>query len=348
MARSRMICFPIFLALLSGLLPARVQAKIWHVPSECPTIHAGLDSASAGDTVFVAPGIYSVSDDAETWIEPGPGVCLVSEGGPEVTIIEICNISTAVILRQCEGARVSGFTIRFGSSPDCLRPPVSTKAVRCTDCTDVVVENCVMEHLSYGIYVEGKSSQWWKPAFRNNVIRDCGWGIGVLNGIDAGRPYFQGNTITSCAAGADIMNSSPMFDGNTIAYSSMYAMYYMYHCGGSCYRNVIAHNAVGVRIYADPPLAAPDFNGSWELPKANDFFDNGPFDISYSHSPGQGFVMALYNYWGSKCPDSSAIFQGTVIFEPWVDATHEHVLNHSDCPNAAQPTTWGAIKAMFK
>jgi hypothetical protein len=328
--------------------PKALHARTWHVPSECPTIHAGLDSAAYGDTVLVAPGTYLKTDDPETWIHPGSGVRLVGEGGPEATIIEFCNSSTGIKLSQCEGARVSGFTIRFGSGPGCWAPPGLTYGIRCTSCTDVIVDGCIIENAAYGIYVEGKSSQWWKPVFRDNVIRNCGPGIGVFDGIDAGRPYFQANTITSCTYGTEIRDSSPMFDGNTITYCRDFGMYYMGDCGGSCYSNVIAHNGMGVAIYADPPLAAPDFNGSWELDNANDFFDNGGVHISYTHSSGQGFVMALYNYWGSRCPDSSAIFQGTVIFEPWVDSTHEQVLNRTNCTDAAEPSTWGAIKAMFK
>ena len=100
-----------------------VWARTWHVPSECPTIHAGLDSASSGDSVLVAPGTYLKTDDPETWVHPGPGVRLVSEGGPDVTIIEFCSSSIGILLNQCEGARVCGFTVRFGSGPGCWNPP---------------------------------------------------------------------------------------------------------------------------------------------------------------------------------------------------------------------------------
>jgi hypothetical protein len=84
------------------------------------------------------------------------------------------------------------------------------------------------------------------------------------------------------------------------------------------------------------------------LEDANDFFDNGGYHISYSHSAGPGFVVAQYNYWGSECPDSAAIFSGTVVFSPWVDSTHTQGLNEDDCPDAAEPSTWGRIKAIFR
>jgi len=29
------------------------------------------------------------------------------------------------------------------------------KGINCTECTDAVVENCVIEHVTYGIYVYG-------------------------------------------------------------------------------------------------------------------------------------------------------------------------------------------------
>ena len=348
---SRPIWERIALVVSMLLVVGNGQARTWHVPAECPTIHAGLDSASYGDTVLVAPGTYLETDDPETRIDPGPGVCLTSEAGPELTIVEFCNTTPGIGLGtviSCEGARVSGLTIRFGSGPDCHYPPAPTNGIFCWNCTDVMVENCIIEHVSYGIYVEGSSSEWWEPVFRNNIIRNCAFGIACYGVLDPGRPFFQSNIVTECNYGTRIMESAPIFQGNEITHCRDYGMYFSGNCAGGCDRNTIAHNErTGVYIYADPPLGAPSFNGGFKPENANDFYDNGGYDIWYNHSSA-GNVLAQYNYWGGDCPDFSSRIRGNVWYSPWVDATHTRILNEDDCQGATDRSTWGSIKAMYK
>jgi hypothetical protein len=325
-----------------------VQAVTWHVPSECPTIHAGLDSAFYGDTVLVAPGIYLKTDEPETTIRPGPGVLLVSESGPEATIIEFCNCSTGIVLSDCEGARVSGFTVRFGSGPDCLHPPTTTKGFHCYHCTDVIVEECITQGVDYAILVEGSSSEWWKPVIRNNIILGTGLGIACHDVLEPGRPLIEGNTISGCSRGGEFYSSSPIIDANRITDCGQWGLYFSGNCTGNCTRNTLAYNSGGVYIYADPPLGAPGFNGSWEPLLANDFYGNTGYDIFYEHTEGTGGVMAIYNYWGSRCPDFASKFYGEITYSPWVDSTHTELIYTADCPGATESTTWGAIKAMFR
>ena len=94
------MALPTYLAILTALpvliFSVPVRAATHRVPSEYPTINAGLDVSVAGDTVLVAPGTYS---DFEVRIVQGAqraacaflvdGVVLRSEQGPELTTIDM-------------------------------------------------------------------------------------------------------------------------------------------------------------------------------------------------------------------------------------------------------------------
>jgi len=343
---NRLVLLFIF-SLLCLNLSSLCFARTWRVPSECPTLKAGCDSASYGDTVLVAPGIYERNTEPETWWLLKPGVSMVSEAGPEVTFIEICNISLAVGVNE-EGVRFSGFTVRYGSGPDCEVPPVANYGVWCT-ATDAVIENCFIEGFYVGILMEVPSLQWWKPVFRNNHIRGCSRGISLEGVMDSGRPYLEGNVITECFDGVFVIDSSPNLAGNIVTHCIEAGLYYAGHCGGNCKRNVIANNdSYGVLILsADPPLAVPDFNGGLMPADANDFYGNGSYDIKYPYSD-EGGVMAKWNWWGSDCPDFSDKVSGRVYYEPWTDSSHTLRMDTEACENATKPSTWSEIKALFR
>ena len=65
-----------FVAFALILCPISAEAVTIHVPSDQPTIQAGINAASAGDTVLVACGTYH-----ERNIGMRSGVCLLSETG---------------------------------------------------------------------------------------------------------------------------------------------------------------------------------------------------------------------------------------------------------------------------
>ncbi len=348
----RCLCFFVCTGIL--LSAAAASARTWYVlpdsTGDVPTITAGLDSASYGDTVLVAPGTYMIDEyDPGTWVYLRPGVSLVSEGGRDLTTIEFCHSRDSIVFQNCEGAHMSGFTIRSVSGPECEPPMAPGFAVFCYNCTDITIEDCIIEGEAYGLYVVGGSSEWWKPAFKNLVIRDCVYGIACYDVSGAGRPHFKGIQMTDCTMGADILDSSPLFESCEITYCSLEGMRYKGHCGGDLWKCQIAYNAGGgVTIRSDPPLAAPSFNGQWLPRDANDFHDNGSWDIWYEHSSPQSLVMATYNYWGSDCPDFTSKIHGTVRYSPWVDSTHTLIFTESDCPDVTEPTTWGAIKTLFR
>lgn len=99
------------MALALGGLTVSAKATTLHVPLQYPTIQAGLDAASPGDTVLVACGSYE-----EHEIEMKSGVCLRSETGKP----DCVTISDYGPLIRCidvdDQTRIEGFAIAAPNS----------------------------------------------------------------------------------------------------------------------------------------------------------------------------------------------------------------------------------------
>ena len=109
--------FPTAIAFASALVLASFPAlaSTWHVPSEAPTIQAGIDSAAVGDTVLVAPGTYTgpLNRDLDFG---GTDIVLRGIGGPDSTIIDCEDQGRGFWFHSGEGPSpvVEGFTIANG------------------------------------------------------------------------------------------------------------------------------------------------------------------------------------------------------------------------------------------
>jgi predicted outer membrane repeat protein len=92
------------------LLATPLAATTWHVPSHCPTIQTGIDSAAAGDTVLVACGTYHESD-----IDMKSGVVLRSETGlPDCVTIDGDDNTILVCDDLNAATRIEGLTLTNG------------------------------------------------------------------------------------------------------------------------------------------------------------------------------------------------------------------------------------------
>jgi len=98
--------------LLVCLLPGLARGTILRVPSQYPTIQAGLNAANTGDTVLVASGTYNENiawpavDGILLTSESGPGSTAINGGGNGSVIRFGGGLSRATILE--------GFTIENG------------------------------------------------------------------------------------------------------------------------------------------------------------------------------------------------------------------------------------------
>lgn len=109
--------------LLTGLLILVAAAGIIRVPTEQPTVQQGLNTALAGDTVLVAPDTYR-----ERLVWPSrDGISLVSEQGPELTVLRPRDDSGRVLLVPHSAITrttlIKGFTITGGRLVATLTAP---------------------------------------------------------------------------------------------------------------------------------------------------------------------------------------------------------------------------------
>ena len=194
---------------LLSLLVLRAEAqKTIHIPADQPTIQAGINAASNGDTVLVAPGTYYENIDFK-----GKAITVTSSDGAAKTILDGGGKGPAVTLKTGEPrtAVLSNMTIQHGGNFQSY-----------TQSTGVFLE------AAGGIYIYSSS-----PSLLNNIVtqNNC-WDI-ETNGA---APLIQGNEISatqdpkgSCTFGGGAAiyvggnlgygtasNTSPLILGNTI------------------------------------------------------------------------------------------------------------------------------------
>ena len=181
----------ILAAFLSMAAPSR--ARTWHVPTNAPTIHAGIDSAAAGDTVAVECGVYY-----EHLISMKSGVTLRSvSGDPACVTIDAQGADRGIRCSRVTGVVIEGITVTHGGTYDGMDVAVS----------NVTIARCIFENSRYGIGI-GNGVESASSA-RSTALADGPHGLRANPdplSVDATDCVFRGNgASTTPGAGVFIL-----------------------------------------------------------------------------------------------------------------------------------------------
>jgi predicted outer membrane repeat protein len=118
------LCTSLFIISVSNVASART----WYVKADgsgdAPTIQAAIDSATAGDDVVVAAGIYTWSSQGTSgdfgmihFAREVTGIDLISESGPAVTILDAEGMGRVMYFEAYTTNTVDGFIMTGGEAP---------------------------------------------------------------------------------------------------------------------------------------------------------------------------------------------------------------------------------------
>jgi hypothetical protein len=210
------------LALLVLALGVDSLASTIRVPQDQPTIQAGINAASNGDTVLVAPGTYFENIDFV-----GKAITVMSSGGASLTVIDGGNVESVVTFDSYEtpSSVLAGFTLQNGNASiyhsltgggiyvDCGSPTIAKNVIRqnqadsgagigvlCFSSGPLITDNKIIANgnsigsIGGGIYMDTSSSV--TTTIRRNEIRgNTGYEFGGGIAIFAGKATIEDNTI---------------------------------------------------------------------------------------------------------------------------------------------------------
>jgi len=211
----------LFTVLFFGSTAPPAAARTWHVfvdgSGDAPTIQAGIDSASAGDTVLVHDGTYTGPGNKNVDFQ-GKRLVVRSAGGPEATVIDCEGSGRGFYVHGAPGeTRIDGFTIRNGHT-------TCGGGIRVSDCS-AHIRNSIFEDNTAinptgggGIHAAGSWVSIRHCVFRGNS--GSGGGAISLNGdgvsADVDSCLISGNVSTHTSLGGGGIGVFDFLDASTV------------------------------------------------------------------------------------------------------------------------------------
>ncbi|MFC1799424.1 right-handed parallel beta-helix repeat-containing protein [Candidatus Eisenbacteria bacterium] len=353
----------LLIAAATLLVSGPAIARTWNIEhdgtGDAPTILAGIDSASAGDTVLVLQGTYHEHD-----IHLKSGVLLTAQHSiRDLVVIDALGQGRVLVFDGVDATcRVQYLTLTGGHATG-TGSDGSGGGVFCTNYSAPAIHICYFhnntaDNLGGGAYCEDHSS----PTFSSGVFYEnqAGVGGGGIACRSYSNPSFDYSTLKGnwSANGGGLYcsdNSSPALGFCTFLNCLGSGMGGgMYSEGGSTpslTRCIIGFSADGEGAYADDDGSIPAFNccdiygnegGDWvgRIASQNNTVGN------FTQDPL--FCDTLEVESGLSVEACSPCVFGNHPAGAFCGAQIGNTYPDCGCGEATEPSTWGAVKSLYR
>jgi hypothetical protein len=190
-----------------------VGCNVVHVPSDAPTIQAGVDLATDGTVVLVGDG-----DFEEGVLIAGKSIVLASAGGLDATTIDGSSADGAVLAivgPEASGTLVHGFTIRGGEVGQEYAPGLRGGGGVFVDGSSPAIRRCLIEAnyapVGGGVFARDSGLSLEDCTIRTNGSNGNGGGVHAMGGaVTVLRGLVTGNAAFGRGGGLHFLDGAPV------------------------------------------------------------------------------------------------------------------------------------------